>query len=140
MPRNKIAEAAPFLMGFVEAVNRVESESVTLTLRVRYREAVAHLHCPWADRPPSYRFAEYDQFRAIWCQELHQWLYGDNPRGVHSLTQLAWKVQHARISDGGRIFNCLNFSDRTQRVYLGDGLLEYLGLLKDDLRIAQEGK
>ena len=102
-------------------------------LRTKYLDATKGLYCPWAEIPPRKRFAEYDEWRAIWVEELRAWLYGGNPRQVGSLTQLAWKVQHDRIGEGGRRFYCLNWSDRSQRVYLGDGLIEYLGVLKDEV-------
>lgn len=105
----------------------------TATLRERYLAAIKGIYCPWADRHPRNRFAEYDRFRSIWTEELHRWLFGDNALKVYSLSEFAWRVQHQRISEGGRLLNCLNFSDRRQRVYLGDGLLQYLGLLKDDV-------
>jgi len=103
------------------------------SLRERYRKSVAGIYCPWAEIHPRNRFSEYDQFRTIWIDELYQWLYGENPHQVYSLTAFAWRVQHARMSDGGHKCVCLNWSDRNQRVYLGDGLLEYLGLLKDEV-------
>lgn len=103
------------------------------TLRERYLAAIKDDHYPWARRHHRHRFTEYDQFRAIWQDELWHWLYGDNPRGIGSLTVFAWKVQHARISNGGRNTNCLNWSNKNQRLYLGDGLLDYLGLLKDEV-------
>ena len=109
-------------------------------LRARYLEAIKGGFWPWAERHPRNRFGEYDQFRGIWCAELRNWLFGDNARQVYSLTELAWAVQHDRLSDGGKKIICLNWSDRNQRVYLGDGLLEYLGLLKDDIEAAYLGQ
>jgi hypothetical protein len=103
-------------------------------VRERYLEAIKGGHWPWAQVHPRARFSEYDGFRAIWADELWQWLYGGNPRRVHCLTAFAWAVQHARMSGGGRSAVCLNWSDRNQRVYLGDGLLEYLGILKDEVK------
>lgn len=102
-------------------------------LRERYLEAIKGGYWPWAERHPRVRFSEYDKFRAIWMDELWHWLFGENPRQVYSLTAFAWKVQHERMSEGGYKSVCLNWSDRNQRVYLGDGLLEYLGLLKDEV-------
>lgn len=114
------------------------------TLRARYLEAIGKRAWPYCgpqyDNPhPKHRFAEYDQFRAIWTDELWKWLFGDNPRKIYSLTQFAWDVQHDRISEGGYKSTCLNWSDRNQRVYLGDGLLEYLGILKDDVEAVHGG-
>jgi len=105
-------------------------------LRERYIAAIKDGYFPWAKRHPRHRFAEYDEFRPIWSHELWQWIFGDNPRHVDTLTAFAWAVQHHRISEGGYKSTCLNWSDKNQRLYLGDGLLEYLGLLKDDLESA----
>ena len=102
-------------------------------LKTRYLDAIKNLYCPWAEVHPRRRFSEFDQFRTIWTDELWKWIFGDNPRQVSSLTEFAWAVQHDRISEGGRNTICLNWSDKNQRVYLGDGLLEYLGLLKDEV-------
>lgn len=128
-------------LAFCTAEMEAAEQNITVTqsLRLRYLEAVRGLYCPWSMVSPRYRFTEYDQFRSIWTHEIWQWLYGSNPLKCHSLTDLAWKVQHERISEGGYKCTCLNFSDRNQRVYLGDGLLEYLGLLCDDVR-ALNGK
>ncbi|MEM7700061.1 MAG: hypothetical protein AAF236_16830 [Verrucomicrobiota bacterium] len=109
-------------------------------LRSRYLEAIKDGYWPWAERHPRDRFSEYDQFRKIWCSELHNWLFGDNTREVSSLTEFAWTVQHDCLSGEGKSIICLNWSDRNQRVYLGDGLLEYLGLLKDDIEAAYTGQ
>lgn len=104
------------------------------TLKAKYLDAIKDLYCPWALRHPRHRFAEYDKYRAIWCEELVKWRTGPDPWKFNGLTDFAWRVQHERISEGGQYFNCLNWSDRRQRVYLGDGLLEYLGLLKDEVK------
>ena len=113
-----------------------EVESIAVapspTLRDRYNAACKRCwHPPTARR----RFSEYDQFRAAFTSAIDDWIYGENTIKAHSLSDLAWKVL-ANHNDGST--TCLDFNERTQRLYLGDGLLNYLGLLKDDLKALRE--
>lgn len=103
------------------------------SLGIRYRTAVQDLYTPWAEISPADRFEEYDEHRAVWAEELYSWLYRGNPRGIRCMTHFAWDIQHERLSQGGTCTVCLNFNTRSQRFFLGDGLLQYLGLLKDDM-------
>jgi hypothetical protein len=102
------------------------------TLKERYDLACAGGRI-WSPADARKRFVEYDRHRLTFCHELWLWLYGSNPRKLYSLTAFAWSVTHSPINGGGITTWCLDWSDRRQRVYLGDGLIEYLGLLKDEV-------
>ena len=106
------------------------------TFRERYTAATARC---WSPRRADRRFAEFDSYRAQFAHGIWDWLFGANQHGVDSLTALAWKMTH-EINDGGRSTRCLDWSDKKQRLYLGDGLMEYLGLLKDEVKRVYEGK
>lgn len=107
-------------------------------LRQRYNEAVKST--AWKPGTARRRFTEYDQYRALFCREIEAWLYRGNPRATYSLCALAWKVTHEVVNDGGRGLKCWTWSDRNQRAYLGDGFLEYLGLLREAVKASQERK
>lgn len=106
-------------------------------LRRRYIDACERCWDPVKARA---RFAEYDEYREVFCREMYAWLYGTNPRAIDTLTGFAWEVTHTPINEGGKFLRCLDFSDRKQRVYLGGGLLEYLGLLKDAMEEVYGGQ
>jgi hypothetical protein len=87
----------------------------------------------WNPRVARARFAEYDAYRAVWCSALHAWLYGESPYDASTLSRLAWLVAWDTINEQGKYIRCLDFNERRQKLYLGDGLLLYLGLLKDEI-------
>lgn len=106
------------------------------TLQARYREACARCFDPGKARR---RLSEYDQFRAAFWHALYDWDYGSNKYRANTLSELAWAVLH-EINEGGTRTHCLNWSDTRQKLFLGDGLVHYLGLLRDDLRSLYEPK
>lgn len=102
----------------------------TEALRVLYREACAACFDPHKARR---RFAEYDEFRSRFWHAIHDYDYGNNVYEANSLSELAWAVLHD-INEGGTRTHCLNWSDHKQKLYLGDGLTTYLGILRDGIR------
>ena len=115
---------------FVEKKCSPEEEA-TWELMKAYHAAVGGCFSPVDARE---RFGEYDGYREIFIEELESWLGGSNPREVKNLEDFAWKVQGVRISEGVKNANCLDWDSRKQRAHLGDGLLEYLGLLESRVK------
>lgn len=105
--------------------------SASSALRERYRRQ-AEADC-WNPRAALARFTEFDAHRERFIAEIKEWLHGGNRRGVHSLGEMAWEVVHAINHEHGKQMLCLDFNEKRQRVFLADGLMQYLGLLKDDV-------
>jgi hypothetical protein len=114
-------------------MNETNHPSTPAMFRARYIEAVKEC---WNPGEARRRFPEYDQYHETWWREIVAWKFGDNPREFGSLTQLAYKIAW-EINDGGKYLNCMDFNERKQRVYLGSGLIQYLGILCDEIELTR---
>ncbi len=94
-------------------------------LRNKYREACKEC---WNPREAVRRFAEYDRYRPQFVAALRKWIQEERPT---SLTKCVWHC--CWEFNEGKYLNCLDFSERRQKIYLGDGLIEYVKLLLEEI-------
>ena len=97
----------------------------TAELRAKYAEAVQRC---WSPAKARARFAEYDRYRPQFQTAIRAW---NRARRPTSLRKMIW--QTCAEFNARRYVNCLDFNERKQRFYLGDGLFEYVLLLVEEI-------